>query len=117
MTKSEEQSNAEPLQHMATSINTLVESFASWANQVGQQIMPVINSMYSAIYEQYLQAGAPYGETSEGCRRWVTELSQVRRYEMEIERIISQHEGLAYLRRRLAEKRDTEGQDSDRSTN
>ena len=117
MTNNEVQANTGPAQDLARSINNLVESFASWANQVGQQIVPAINQMYNAIYEQYLQAGAPYGESSEGCLRWVTELSQVRRYEQEIERIISHHEGLAYLRKRLAEKQDTEERRSDRNAN
>src|SRR5579863_9570536 len=98
MMNNEEQASAGPALDLAISINDLVEGIPSWAAQVCQQVIPVIANMYSVIYEKYREVGAPYGETQEGCLRWMEELSQVRHYEMEIERIISQHEGLAYLR-------------------
>ena len=100
-----------PTQDVATALNTLGEAIASWARQVFDQIMPAIQQMYAAIYEQYLQAGAPYGDSQEGCLRWMEELAEVRRLEAQAEHIISQHQGLAYLRKQLAEKRE-EGEQS-----
>ena|SRR5437764_888736 len=92
-------------QDVQMAMTTFVESVTSWATQVLQGVAPIIQHMYEAIYKQYLQAGAPYGETQEGCLRWFGEIGEVRRLEAEAQRIIDHHQGLAYLRKRLAEKR------------
>ena len=94
------------------SITTLFDSFASVARQIVDLTVPAMKQFIDALYAKYLEAGAPYGETQAGMLRWMDELAQVRRMEMEIERIISQHQGLAYFRRKLAEKRESsEGQE------
>ena len=96
------------LSTLAASISGLMQSIGAWAQQVCAQIMPVIAQWYEAMYANYREAGAPYGDTQEGCMRWMMELAEIRRMELEIERIVSQHQGLVYLRKRIAEKHETD---------
>ena len=95
----------DPQTLMAEALDTLVTEFISYATQVFQLVLPTIKQWYDTVYGHYLEAGAPYGETQEGCLRWMEDLAKVQQMEMEIERIISHHQGLAYLHKRLAEKR------------
>jgi len=90
---------------MAEALDNLMDGMVSYVTQLSQLVLPVVKQWYDAIYGHYLEAGAPYGETQEGCLRWMEDLAKVQQMEMEIERIISHHQGLAYLRKRIAEKR------------
>lgn len=94
-----------PTGNVMQAMTELMESIANWAKQVLEQIVPALQTIYNAIYEQYQQAGAPYRDTQEGCLRWMRELAEVRQLEARAEYIIAHHQGLAYLRKQLAEKR------------
>lgn len=72
--------------------------------QAIQQIAPIIAHVYQSLYAYYTEAGMPYGDNPEGCMRWFTEVQEAQRLLDEVERILSTHQGLAYLRKRLSEK-------------
>ncbi|SRR6266567_3335765 len=94
-----------PTENFTQAMTELMENIANCAKQIEEQLMPVIQTMYNAIYEQYQQAGAPYGDTQAPFLRWMRELAEVRQLEARAEYIIAHHQGLAYLRKQLAEKR------------
>ena len=88
------------------SLHAFMESFTHAVYQLAEQLMPVVQQMYDALHDKYLEAGAPYGDTQDGLLRWMDELSEIRHMEMRIEEITSQQQALALLRKRIAEKRE-----------
>lgn len=40
-----------------------------------QQLGMAMQALYDAVWQAYQDAGSPYGETDEGLRRWMKELS------------------------------------------
>ena len=90
----------------AEGLNTFFAGVAQQMAVVAQQVMPVIKAMYDAIYVKYRESGMPYGDSDEGCMRWITERHEAQRLMDEATRILDHHEGLTHLRRRLAESKE-----------
>jgi hypothetical protein len=58
----------------------LAQSFVRFGRALGagmaaffEQVTPLAGRLYAALWDAYRNAGAPYGETSEGLNRWVQE--------------------------------------------
>lgn len=81
-----------------------MDSWLTALSTIAQHVLPIVQQLYDAVYEQYKVVGAPYGETQDGCLRWMEEIAEIKRMEEEIDRMVSHHQGLAYLRKRIAEK-------------
>lgn len=63
-----------------------------------QQIGIATQMIYEAFWQSYREAGMPYGETEEGLLRWMKEVGEVERMQMESERILAHHQMLANFR-------------------
>lgn len=66
-----------------------------------KQIYPALEIIYEGIWMEYRTAGMPYGETDDGLLRWVKEIGEVKRSQLEAKRILQHHQMLADLRHKL----------------
>lgn len=97
------------IEEFQISLSTFMENFSAVIMQIAEQLLPIIQQIYNALHDKYLEAGAPYGDTQEGLLRWMDEIAEIRHMEMRIEEITSSHQALALLRKRITEKREIEG--------
>lgn len=81
---------------MTTALGGLAESF--------KRIIPELNTFYNAIYQTYLDNGAPYGESPEGMMRWIEEVNRINHHLTEARLIESHHRTLVKLRQSLKER-------------
>lgn len=87
---------------MAAVLADAVDAFG----RLGAFMTDVFNAMqelYNAVHSAYLEAGAPYGDTSDGMQRWVRERGEAERLRAEADQIIARHDLLAELRRKRKE--------------
>ena len=57
------------------------------------------------VHQAYLDAGAPYGDTSGGMMRWLREEGEIRRLQQQIDHIRQRQQDVADFRHMLARKR------------
>lgn len=62
------------LEQMRDSLLAFGEAITECFTDAFQALGPAIESMYDVIWQAYLKAGAPYGETPEGLERWLDDL-------------------------------------------
>ena len=62
------------LEQMTDSLLTFGEEIRGCLTDAFQQIAPGLEAIYDVIWQAYLKAGAPYGETPEGLERWLDDL-------------------------------------------
>jgi hypothetical protein len=63
-----------------------------------QQILPIVQQIYAAHYNQYRAFGMPYGDTHEGFMRWMEDMNAIRQHQHEIELILQRHQHLIDVR-------------------
>jgi hypothetical protein len=105
MSEQEPNQVGQTAQNMMDAFNKMAEAMSAWVQQTMSALIPVLNQMYQALYAAYQEAGMPYGDSQEGCLRWLEERAEAQRLIAHAERIIDHHEGLAYLRKRIAERK------------
>jgi len=92
-------------------LTNVFDAITQQMRTIADAVTPLIKQMYDAIYGEYQKAGSPYGESHEGCLRWLGERYEAQRLYDEAERILDHHKGLVYLRKRLAERRHNQKED------
>ncbi len=102
----QEENATTSVQEFSEGLTTFFEAMSTYMTQVAQQVLPSIKNMYDMIYAEYQKYGAPYGDLPEGCMRWLTERHEAQRLIDEAQSIVDHHEGLAYLRKKIAERRE-----------
>lgn len=81
------------------------EAFNELAQIISDQFLPVLNRffasckiLYQALWDEYRNAGEPYGETVEGLSRWIKEMGEIERAKEFINETLSFQKACVSLR-------------------
>ena len=90
---------------LAQPFSALIDQVNMWWEAVGpilatafNEMMGTIDVWYGLVYDAYLEAGAPYGESQGGCMRWLRERAEAEALVRQAEDILYHHELLAHMR-------------------
>lgn len=75
-------------QRLVRAVNIFMEAFDKFAEYIRsafQVISDVIKKVNDWLYQRYLESGAKYGETQEGCLSWFKELVAENQRNQELE--------------------------------
>jgi hypothetical protein len=72
----ERETTEETPEEMISQIWEIISGFASAVSHILTQLVPAVQRLSTVLREQYQQAGAPYGDTQEGCLRWIIEMGE-----------------------------------------
>lgn len=75
-------------QDLQDSVQTITTTF----NNIAKSLIPIYQSIHHGLYQAYMEAGHPYGESDEGLLHWMEDLSKIRDHQYEIDRIKQSHQ-------------------------
>jgi len=77
-----------------------------------ERLLPTAQRFYDAVYAQYLEEGAIYGESHEGVMRWIEDLAEIDRHRQAIEEIKMRHWIIADTKRMIKKRNLTTPEES-----
>lgn len=83
----------------------MVAAFSIFVDELNESFLPAIKRFYDALYQAYIDHGAIYGETPEGCYRWLRELAEINGLRAEAEYIENRQLAIADFKRQAALKK------------
>lgn len=89
------------IEEVGNAIMELGQRISTVLMSILQSFGQTIQEMHAIFWQQYLEAGAPYGETEDGLMRWYREIGEARRLQGQADRIIQHHQMLADFRQKI----------------
>lgn len=90
-----ELNDLEYFQELSQQLSKAIAEVFEILQPVFDGIMKAASELYDAVYSEYVRRGAVYGETPEGFTRWLQDMSEISRLEMEIYQIKQRQELMA----------------------
>lgn len=79
---------------MTRTFQAIVDALCQGMKRMVEGALPLLAEVGRVMWDAYRQAGMPYGDTQEGLMHWIRDLGEIKRHEMEIERIKQHHDTL-----------------------
>lgn len=73
-----------------------------------ENVSAAIKKVYAAIYQDYVDSGAIYGESHEGFMRWLGEISEAASLRAKSDRILEHHQDMKDFKNMLERNRNAE---------
>jgi hypothetical protein len=84
----------------------IVTGFSVFAEELKDSVRPAMQRLYDELYQDYIDNGAIYDETPDGCYRWLREMAEIAGLQAEADYIENRQWIVADFKRQVAlEKR------------
>ena len=79
----------------------LAEAMVAHWKEMAEVILPAIEKVMKAVYEDYVEQGAIYGNTTDGMLRWLRELNEADKHLIRAAYIQQRHQMLREFKEKL----------------